>query len=598
MERMEGNLKRLKSQSKIQRLLFFDTETHIIEYEKGKFEFPLRLGCAIYVELDSKLEIKRRKVYEFYSIEDFMDIIDRHNHRSKLLHIFAHNVGFDIRVLKLPTLFNDIGWTSKPPIINMRAFLWRVKTDKGNLQFLDTANYGIESVEKLGEDLGYPKMQANFKTMTNQELMTYCIRDTEIIEKFILSYIHFLDHYELGAFKYTLASQSMTTYRTSFMDIQPYLHNHSKITDLERCGYYGGRTEVFKIGTFYGEDFYNVDINSMYPYVMKTCEMPIRLLSYVDNPPIQKLANIIDNYYCIAEVELDCDLNAYPLRTPTSLHFPIGTFRTTLHHAELEIALELGHIKHIYTLAKYKKGILFERFVDFMYSKRLEYKELGNKSWVLIIKLLMNSLYGKFGALEPHRKLIGYDDKSSIWRVDGFNMMLQRRVFEISWFGEVYQEYKEGETFISNPAIAGAITSWARITLFRYMLLCGRENVFYCDTDSLILNSCGYERIKEHIDSKHLGKLKLEDKARHVVIHGAKDYIFGKQYKVKGVSKKAKKVSMNKWEVLQFQSFTAWMNEKGEGLPKAYAQTKERKHIYSKGVILDNGDVIPHHHQP
>lgn len=598
MDRQDGTLKRLKSQSKIQRLLFVDTETHIIEYKPNHFEFPLRLGCAIYVELDSNLNIKRRNINTFYSIEDFMEILERYNHKTKLLHIFAHNIGFDIRVLKLPEIFHSLGYESKPPIINMKCFMWKVKTDRGNFEFLDTANFGVESVEKLGKDLGYSKGKVDFDNATEQELMEYCIRDTEIIEKFMLAYIQFLDHYQLGAFKYTLASQAMTTYRTSFMDIQPYIHNVEPVLELERKGYYGGRTEIFKKGIFTKDEFYYLDVNSMYPYVMKTYDMPVRLLSWAENVPLYKLKNAIKDYYIIADVELDCDLNAYPLRTKTSLEFPTGVFRTTLHHAELEIALQHNHIKHIYFLAKYKKGKLFERFIDFMYNKRLEYKEKGNKSWTLIIKLLMNSLYGKFGALEPHREMIGYDDKNSVWRTDGIDITTGKRFFKISWYGEVFREYKEGETFISNPAIAGAITAYARFTLFKYVNLCGQQNVYYIDTDSIFTNGEGYTRIKEFIDPSRLGALKLETSDILLIINGAKDYIFGNITKVKGINKSAKKTKPGKWRMMQFQSFTTWMNEGGIGLPKAYIIEKQRKHIYSKGEILENGDVIPHHYQP
>lgn len=594
IERVDGKLKKLKSQKVIQRLLFFDTETYINEVRPKYFEFPIRLGIAIYVELDSDAKVTRRQEHIFYSTDDFLDILNIHNHKGKLLHVFAHNIGFDIRVLHLVHKFHEIGWTSKPPIINAKTFIWKVNTGKGNISFLDTANYGVESVEQLGRDLKVPKLKIDFNTSSESDLIIYCRRDVEVLETFMLGFISFLYTHQLGAFKYTLASQSYTTYRTKFMNIQPHIHTNQEVLDLERRAYHGGRTEAFFIGKLENDMYYDIDVNSMYPYVMEHYKMPIRFLSQARNISIRLLKQQMEHYYFIADVTLDTKDNAYAYYKDNKLIFPTGEFRTVLHHIELQYALEHNHIKQVHHSAKYNQAFLFREYVNYMYPLRKEYKANNNLTWSLVIKLMLNSLYGKTGELKSHREEIGLCEPDAIFIEPLSYLATKRKGHQIGWFGTVYFDYKQGETLYSMPAIAGAITAYARMTLFSYMKIAGQKNVYYCDTDSLFINSTGYKNIQHLIDSSKLGYLKIEDKNRKLTIYGAKDYHFGKSKKTKGVNRKAHQLSENVWEMLQFQSFNEWLSNGQDIAPSARTITKQRRKEYSKGIVTEIGVVIPH----
>lgn len=595
IERKDGKLKKLKSQSIIQRLLFFDTETYINETKPKYFEFPLRLGVAIYVELGTEANIIRREETIFYSTDEFLDLLRRYTHKGKLLNVFAHNIGFDIRVLHLVHRFIELGWTSKPPIINAKTFIWKVHTDRGNISFLDTANYGVISVEKLGEDLGLPKLDIDFNTSSDIDLITYCRRDVELLEQFILGFITLLHTHQLGAFKYTIASQSYTTYRTVFMDKQPSIHNNQEALDLERKAYHGGRTEAFFIGKLKGDTFYDMDVNSMYPYVMQKYSMPTKLLSIAHNTSPKLILSQMEHYYFIADVTLNTDTNLYPVYDGKKLIFPTGEFRAYLHHIELKYAIEHNHVVKVHTSIKYSMDTIFKEFIDFFYPLRQEHKKQGNASWSLVIKLLMNSLYGKTGELQSHREVIGFCDDNDIFIEPLSYIASQKRGHQIGWFGTVYFDYKQGETLNSIPAIAGAITAYARYTLFQYIQEARPENVFYCDTDSLFINSIGYRNIKHLIDNTKLGSLKQEAKSKNVTIYGAKDYIFGKVHKTKGVNAKAEQTSANSWEMLQFQSFNEWMKNGQDSPPNARKITKQRRSPYNKGLVTEDGPVIPFH---
>jgi len=497
-------------------------------------------------------------------------------------------------VLGFIQLLEIEGFETNPPIINGRQFIWKVKANGCTLVFLDTANYGISSVRDLGLHYNEGKGQVDFSSVDNDTLMRYCIHDTELLEQFMIDFVSFVVTHNLGAFKYTIASQAMTAFRTTFMDTAPFIHDHKPSLRLERSAYHGGRTEAFYIGHKNHSQYYKLDVNSMYPYAMVQSELPIELMGYTENVPVSYLQHRLKRWYVIADVTLHIDKPAFCVIRNGKLVFPIGEYRTCLHHAELEYLLTNGTVLHIHRCAIYKKGRLFDKYVQTFYQLKNLYGLQKLSSWRYITKLFLNSLYGKFGQKEPHREYLGTVDYPGIMRIPVLDLDSGVSGSELYWYGNHYREYKEGETRFSCPAIAGAITAVARMRLFELIELAGLENVLYVDTDSLIVNSIGYERLTSQCDNERLGYLKLEDTDNQVTIFGAKDYEFAGHTHKKGVPLSAKELTVDSWEYEQFLGFITWMNGGASDTMHTLTRTKHRKSSYDKGEVTSTGQVLPH----
>lgn len=592
--RYAGKIKTNKRQGIPTHCLYLDTETYTRFTRDKRVVFPLRLGVAIYNRYDENGAAKHRFISRFTTPQDFIRILSSYLHKGKTLYVFGHNIGFDVRVLNLPLQFNRLGWLSIPPIINNRLFIWRVSCPAGNIAFVDTANYGVISVSQLGSDLGFPKMHVDFRTKDMELLYSYCQRDVEIIEKFMQQYILFIRSNNLGVFQLSIASQSLMAWRTRFLKSDVYLHTKEDISQFERTAYHGGRTECFHIGQLPVSDYYYLDINSMYPYVMKTYPMPTKFICYSEKIDMGKLNQIMSKYYLIADCIIKTDVPAYGMVYNDKLVFPVGEFRITLHHAELAYAIAHNHLVTIIGYTIYQKSVIFREYVDWFYDLKIRYTIEHNITLRYIIKLFMNSLYGKMGQLRPNRIEIKGNFPNDIMRQCGYNDTLKAHIDEVIWFGRGWIEYRKGESTYSFPAIAGAVTAYARMELWRFIELAGRDNVFYCDTDSIITNKTGYNNVGDSISPHILGNLKLEKRSSSLRIWGNKDYKFGRETKTKGISHKAKKIADDVWEQLQFQSFSAWMSNQSTRVPFATRITKRRKMAYNKGIVdYETGIVYP-----
>lgn len=589
-----GGIPKLHGANRPTELLFFDTETFVIDLPHDTVKFPMRLGVAIYVKLNKDLSLNKRVILSFYTSDEFITILKTYCKARRKLYVFAHNIRFDIMVLNLPLELSKHGIKSNIPIISERLFIWNVPINKAHALFIDTANFQIISIEQIGKDLGYPKQKVDFTTVSDSDLLTYCKRDVEIIEMFVLEYVRFINANNLGTFKTTIASQAFTAWRTRFMRKTCVIHNDENVLKLERNAYHGGRVECFKMWDLPEQDYYYLDVNSMYPYVMKNSNVPTRLLYSVDNPTLDKFSKYLKAHYVIADVTVNTDIAAYPLLRNSKLLFPTGSYRTTLHHKELSYALRHNHITQVHRVALYDYGCIFTDYIDFFYKIKTDSKLSNNVSWYIIAKYFQNTLYGKFGQTGIIQEITQGDYEQTIERYTGNKLGTDHYETTLNWFGTKVSEKREGESSFSVPCAAGAITANARMLLLDYIERAKWTNTYYCDTDSLIVNSNGYRHLTDYLDNSELGLLKLEKQSQYVSIYGPKDYEFGGDIRHKGISTKAVQENTNSWRVLQFGGINPWFNVGTNVEPTAKYITKTRKHSYSKGLVnTDNGTVTP-----
>lgn len=589
-----GNIPKLKGNYRPTEFLFFDTETYIINDENDKVKWPLRLGIVIYVKFAKDMSIEKRRVLSFKTVDDFITILKTYCKARRKLFVFAHNIKFDIMVLNLPMELDKHGIKTNLPVISERLFIWHFSIGKGHCLFLDTANYGVISVEQLGHDLGYSKQHVDFDNCTDDELLAYCRVDVEILEKFMLEYVRFISINELGSFRNTLASQSLTAWRSRFMTRSICIHKEENVLTLERSAYHGGRVECYHIGQLPVQDYYYLDVNSMYPYVMRNSNVPVKLLYTVDSCDVSKLDKYVKAHYVIANVNVKTDIPAYPLLKNGKLLFPIGEFNTTLHHNELSYALQHGHIQSINNVLLYKFAKIFTSYVDFFYQIKLDSKTNQNLSWYTIAKLFQNSLYGKFGQSGVHQIITYGEYERIIERYYGNTLGTEEYETTVNWFGTMVAEKKEGESTFSSPSTAGAITANARMLLLYYIECAGWQNVYYCDTDSIIVNAIGYSNMANYLDNNELGALKLEKLSNNVHVYGPKDYTFGDILRHKGIPTKAQQLDDNHWKVLQFGGIKPWFNVGTNVLANGRYVIKTRRGTYNKAnVDMETGEVTP-----
>lgn len=345
---------------------------------------------------------------------------------------------------------------------------------------------------KLGElttifDVEHKKLDIDIETIEdNTETRKYLEHDCkglyEVIEKFYgLEILKGMRH------KITTSGLAMGIFRLRYLKKTILYKMDDKKEEFVRRGYYGGRVEVFKMQA---KNVREYDVNSMYVSAM------LNPLPCGSKGIWARGYNFEENTRAFLEVEVYCPnihIPLLPYRTPEGkLIFPTGYFSGVYFSEEIKEALSLGY------KIKIKRALIFpcESYLAEYAQDTWDIRQAnpGKNGLNITAKLLGNGLYGKFAQKRERTMLMQVPfekgcQEGYIYAFPEFNL----------W---------KVPTMSNSPAIlpyiSAAITSYARLTLHRFLRI-HPEKVVYCDTDSVFIED--YE-LK---NGNELGDLKYEN---------------------------------------------------------------------------------------
>lgn len=493
----------------------------------------------------------------------------------------------------------------------------RVGQTQGRVVIVDTLNWFNCPLGQLGLAAGLEKLPMPEWDAGDEEWFRYCQRDTEIVFRTFVELIRWVKTNDMGMFRYTGPSQAIAAYRHRFMEHEILVHDNLPIKVVERSGYFGGRFECFRLGSI-TETVHQLDANALFPSVMVRNNFPIALDSYSLGYRWQDFPPDIDPRCAIAEVELETNDPQFPYRHERGVIYPTGTFRTTLVGPELAVAVQTGKVISCRSWASYRMEPIFTKWVNSLWDMRRKYQQEGNKLYEQFVKMLMNSLYGKFGQRSPEWEPVpermdalpwmtwadynSVTGERTVYRSFGYEVQRQKQNDErhhaemhvTNWDSQATR-YGAGEIDKSFVAVSAFVTAYARLAMNRLRRLAGQDNIYYQGVDSLVVNNEGRERllVAGQLHQTDLGKLKLQLSANHGEIVGCSDYRIGDKLVIAGLSRS--RILDAGSQRLQ-RTFSA-----KEHLFRGYASsevieeiTEWRKHQdYWKGTPQDDGTVLP-----
>jgi len=545
-------------------MVFFDTETIPRRQDKELTRQDFHLGVACYWRKRRDGKPDNRAWLEFTEVGTFWDWTLAKSTAHSVLYLISHNLAFDGLVLQMFPELPRRGWRFlfQHESGHTRLFKWGWPTPEltawleagkpivdfeGNrwsktLLMMDNCNLFAGSLERWGKDLGFPKLTRPPYDADNALWWPYCRRDVEIMVRLWEEWFPFLDEHQLGTFRTTIGSQAFAGFRHGYMHNRIEIHTNADAIALERDAYYGGRTEPFYVGRLEGVDLYKLDVNSMYPYVMHAHRYPTHLESIGLTITVDRLRALIDKWGVVADVTVVVDAPVYPVKQDGKNVYPVGEMRTTLTTPEIIYGLSRGWVKEVHAYATYRTRPLFHWWVEALYELKCQYERDGDPLRRQMVKLLLNSLYGKFGQLGYTDRIIGSADPEVISVSHGYDRARRCNLTIYTAGGLVIEQIRTGEGYNAFVGIAAHVTAYARLYLWDLIERAGRRNVYYCDTDSLFTNRAGYDALADGIDPIRLGFLKVEETAQLLEIRAPKDYTFGDHTVRKGIPDKAVEV--------------------------------------------------------
>jgi hypothetical protein len=573
-------------------IVYLDTETR--KEDLGEFQnnyFKIAWACSIRHRPDSK---KVKEEWKFFSEPwPLCRWIERLSLPRRPLWVFSHNLFFDLQVSCFYEYFSLAGWTLDFLYETGMSYIVVIRKGDSFIKGISTTNYFDTSLEEIGKLVGYDKLKVDFDTVSDMDLATYCRRDVEILKLAMEQYFHFVRSHDLGKFGMTKAAQAFNAYRHRFMKQKIFCHQNPVLVDLEKSAYMGGRTECFFIGEIKDRPVVSLDINSMYPFVMKRYKYPCRFLNYQENLPVKELEAVLGKFCAVAEVLVDTPDPHFAVRQGAKIIFPVGRFRCFLCTRGLNFALQRGYVKAVLEVAFYEPADLFTGYVDYFYSLKSRYDSEGNKIYRKLTKYFLNCLYGKFAQFRPVMDWI-IDEKGPLaYRSEWFDEVTGERGIEYKLMNKIIRESGKEVSGNSLIPISAHITEDSRLYLDEIMRAMGRSKVLYCDTDSVKIYKSDLKQVRHKIDPQELGALKLEEEYSYLQIVGPKFYITDKERKIKGIPARSKEVEHL---VYSYTSFPRQATHLRKGIVDYFETRTVNKRLkisYDKGIVTPSGRVEP-----
>lgn len=431
------------------------------------------------------------------------------------------------------------------------------------IQFRNTLRHWPLSVEEMGQQLGYPKLPFDPTSLT------YCQRDCEITYRFVQVMTEKYRQIGMDQVKATLPSTAMKFFLKHFCQVRWQRHGDPDIWRFLSQARYGGRTEIFYTKPVTGS-IYEYDINSSYPYAMKTEQFP-DLDTMVEGPKAPDFDR--EGIACCTVRAPDCSLPVLPYKAErqSKLLFPVGTLTGFWTYPELRCAMNAGYqMLRVHRAIEYQAiPSPFARYIDHLYQWRQQVKET-DPLLSYTLKIAMNSTYGKFGE-EGELTVISRGKKHTMRQIPKH----------------------------SNMVWAAYILAYGRINLYRYLCEASRKGrLLYCDTDSVFVQT----ETAPFLSSSALGALQHKGTYQSAHFKLPKTYRVDEEIKAKGVplDKQSEEPEHLKreffdGEVAEYLKPYRWLESKKlREQPNVWRTvTKQMSAEYDKREILPDGSTCP-----
>lgn len=572
--------------------MWVDTETDAEPGDDGEQRHVLRFGWACYRRQLSPGKWSRPQWHRFETAGAFWAWLDRKHRGRTALWWIAHNAAYDATVLSAWTELPRRGWELQTAVLDAPPFMAYWRNGTRLLRMLDTLNWWKVALSTVGQSVGLDKLPMPSPDASRREWDRYCKRDVEVIVEACVRWWEWLRERDFGGSAATLAAQAFVAFRHRFLTHSILIDANFSALELARDAYHGGRTEAFRIGAFEGP-FYLLDVRSEYPTVMERETYPTILRGVYGGLSPTELEQATERRAVVADVELETDEPVYPFNESSPLLFPTGRFRTVLTTGELRHALARGRIRRIYQVALYEQAPIFAAYVRELAALRADALKRQDRFETWILKLLMNSLYGKFGQRGRRTERVGETDDLACKMWDEVDGVTGERYRVRQLAGRIENHYMEGESRYSHPAIAAHVTAYGRLLLWALIERAGLGEVLYCDTDSVLVSQAGYDRLRSLIGEGGLGSLHLDRIVRHATIWGPKDYKLDDVQRTKGVRSSAQWIEPNVVTQEKWLGPRSLLRRGDISAPIVARVVKHLKRQYNKGVVLPGGSVRP-----
>lgn len=435
----------------------------------------------------------------YASVDDFLNGELTSKNRGKWF--YAHAGGLADMGFVLDRIIEKVGendsYSVQASFSGSSAIIVKVTRGHNSWFFIDSYWTFRDKLANLGKAIGYAKRAEEerktkadarkfFAEAPEEKLAWYNAGDCELLWKGISEFETVL--LELGGqLQMTIASCAMELFKRKYLKGQ--ITTSRSVNEKALLAYYSSRVEVFARECGHA---FKWDLNSSFPYAM-TFPLPGNATGAGRGMP-----DLGNDVLFIADVEVDVPesyLPPLPRRAHGRVFFPTGRWRGWYTSTDIELLVrEGGRVIKAWEYVEFEQRDDLAGYALDLYARR---KAATDPFWKLVLKYLLNSLYGKFGESEYKQQVLVNPPEIDRWGDPENGVAPMEEMMPGVW----RQETRVNVAHAHVP-ISAFTVSRARLSLYDGLASC--QKIFYTDTDSNVST-------EPQESSNELGRWKLED---------------------------------------------------------------------------------------
>jgi hypothetical protein len=467
---------------------FIDTETTTKEHD-GSQILGLRMWVGGIVDRRpdgaAKVSVRTADGTDRASLARW---IDAQTVGKSSLYVFAHNLGFDLTVSRLPDFLHRLGWGMTQWSFAGRNVTGRMRRRSKGLTFCDSTSWLPHPLDHIGRQVGRLKGTLPAPDAPEAEWLEYCQGDVLILAEAVLQLMDWWDREQLGHWSTSGPGCGWNSARHLSPKRMVLVNDDPVGVASDRAAIRGGRRDVTRVGECGGGPFALVDFSNAYLTVAATQLLPKGRLGHYESFPMAGGWLDSPRFGVVADCEVETPTPRYPLRTGRGVFYPVGRFRTTLATPEIKWARQAGHLRAVGSGFVHDMGYPLAGWARWA----LAQLDPANKEVPAVVRLMVKqwgrSVVGKFAA----RSSSTTDKGPSLW--PGWHLERGTTGASHSPAADVHIAGRhwwvtfdqEGEN--SYPALLAWVESYVRVALGRMLEALGDDMWVCCDTDGAVID--------------------------------------------------------------------------------------------------------------
>ena len=501
----------------------------------GAWRQAWRLACGDYFtgHVSRGWQLGDRRTWH-KPLDLWVDVNSRVGPDRRLV-IWCHNLAYDMRVSGALNYLPAFGFELEGIALEHVAGWARFTRDTATVLMVDLASWLPAPLSKIAQDLGLAQPPRPADDASDEVWEARCRQDVRVTREAVVQLLSFVEDNELGPWRPTGAGQSHSAWRAQFYTHRCLVHDHLEALDAERHASWTGRAEAWQHGELDNGPYTELDLRLAYCQIAADSEVPTVFVGEAARTDLDWLMALADSHAILAKVTVTTPVPVVPAMGDEHILWPTGTFDTVLWDPELALLAANGADVTVHQAWVYRKAPALQAVCQWIIERlanldgsvtAVQHRML--KHWARTVVgrcALRYRTWERWGTADTEDVTLGMyhdwdtGDVSEIMQVGS-----QLRVLSA-----------QQESPDSLPQIPGWVMSECRRRLWSLMCVAGLDHVIYVDTDSIICDELGRQRIRRWQDRGGGWPLHVKGTYSKLTVHGPRMLVVDGERRMAGV---------------------------------------------------------------